>query len=125
MSRFKEAKSQIEVGEKAFSASEQALAGVAEGQRDDSLFHAACSAIETGFQEIRDSYSDLASPWKRKAVRVYLATDPMVQKVEGAVSRHILLVRTAPTRAGREESARKVREGMEFWKRLILKKMEA
>lgn len=92
---------------------------------EDSLFQLAYSAIETGFQEIRDSYSDLASPWKRKAVRVYLATDPMVRKVEDAVSKNILLVRTAPTRAGREESARKVREGMEFWKRLILKKMEA
>jgi hypothetical protein len=90
----------------------------------ESLSMAAREAIHESHTTIADLYDSLDSPEIRASVSAYMARDPTIQHVEAAVlAQYQIIAAPGTTPAARDVALSRVREGMEYWKNLIRKKM--
>ena len=83
----------------------------------------AFSAIQKSHDEVEEAFNKLTNKWKRKAVKQFINGE-VVQKVEEAVLKQYEIATTSDKKVVREDALKKVGEGMDYWKRIILKKME-
>ena len=83
----------------------------------------AFSIIQKVHDEVEKAFNEIPNKWKRKAVKQFINGD-VVRQVEAAVTKQYEIATTSDKKVVREDAIKKIGEGMEYWKRIILKKME-
>ena len=79
--------------------------------------------IKDAHQEVVDSFDKVTNKWKRKAIKQFINGE-VVRKVEDAVLKQFQLALNSSSVPVINQAKSRVCEGMEYWKRIILKKME-
>lgn len=87
------------------------------------------SAMARAVKIIRDAHLDVADAFEcvtsikgRQAVKRYIAQDPLLRKVEAAIDGQLKVISGGDAEAA-AMALERVREGIDYWQRLILKRI--
>ena len=73
--------------------------------------------------EVANMYDSLSDPWARKSLRNAIAKDENVLKVEAAIARECEALRSDADESRKEEAAKRIIQGMEYWFNMLAKRI--
>jgi uncharacterized protein YukE len=98
---------------------------VPEVQSIDKLASQAQEIIQEAHDDVAGSFDQVSSSWKRKSVRQLVATDPAIEKAEAAILKQYRTIMESPNQKEKELAFERIKQGMVYWKSLIMKRIQS
>ena len=92
------------------------------GSDNSKQLHAFKAIMDT-HTEVANMYDSLSDPWARKSLRNAIAKDENVLKVEAAIARECEVLRSDADESRKEEAAKRIIQGMEYWFNMLAKRI--